>query len=314
MNPGEWGSECSYNLWLKGVDTNTDDDNTADGDPTPPPPDLPLTLIVVRDSENVYLGFQWNHDPLGADPADGGLGLGFDFDHDGVWEDNDHTQLGVDSVHTIDDSLLLVYLGKDIGTPLPPSDAWIKIYIPVGLYILSWGDKDNDGTFTWDAIGGPPAVPNSIYNGVEGPVFDGSGNPVTFPYGVGMTGTAPPYTYTFEIAVPVALFHSPAGFGFELSHKTGETDSLAWTWPTVVSNLDLNSPDTAGVLGLLGDLTNPAALLDPNAPPPEPTGGAPAVGGAIASTDKISLVIPWIAALAVFGTVLAIAVSRKRRT
>jgi hypothetical protein len=298
MSPGEWNSKCTYNLQLKGVDQNGDD-------PPLPPPDKPMTLIVVRDSQNLYLGFQWNHDPQGANPADGGLGLGFDFNANGVWEDTDHDALGPPSVHTIDDSLLLVYLGVSIGNP--QGGGWINIYIPDGLYILSWGDKNDDDQFSFDAIGGPPAEPGTIYHEVEGPVLDRSGNPVAFPYGVGMTG-AGPYAYTYEIAVPIVLFHSPAGFGFELSQKTG-SDNLAWTWPTIVEpNIDLNNPDTAAVLGkLVGDLTNPIGILDLG-------DDLDAVGGPMASVDKVSLVMPWIAALAVLGIVVAIAVSRKRRT
>ena len=306
MSPGEWNSKCTYNLQLKGVDQKADDDN-QNPDPTPPPADKPMTLIVVRDSQNVYLGFQWNHDPQGANPADGGLGLGFDFNANGVWEDTDHDALGPPSVHTIDDSLLLVYLGVNIGKPIYDPNDWIHIYIPVGLYILSWGDKNDDDQFSFDAIGGPPAIPGTIYDGVIGPVLDGSGNvAVAFPYGVRITGTGP-YVYTFEIAVPVVLFHSPAGFGFELSQKTGLAN-LAWTWPTIVEpNFDVNNPDSAAALGkLLGDLSNPIGILDP--------GELPAVGGAMASVDKVSLVMPWIAALAVLGIVVAIAVSRKRRT
>jgi opacity protein-like surface antigen len=303
MSPGEWGSQCVYSLQLKGLDQNPDDG-------IPPPADKPMTLIVVRDSLNLYLGFQWNHDPQGANPADGGLGLGFDFNANGVWEDTDHDALGPTSVHTIDDSLLLVYLGVNIGKPQYDANDWIHIYIPHGLYVLSWGDKDDDDQFSWDAIGGPPAEPGTIYNGVEGPVLDGSGNSVAFPYGVGITGTGP-YAYTFEIAVPLALFHSPAGFGFELSQKTGPSgDSLAWTWPTIVEpSVDLGNPDTAAVLGkLVGDLANVGGggILDPG-PSQE------AVGGAMASVDKVSLVMPWIASLAVLGIVVAVAIRRKRK-
>lgn len=307
MSPGEWNSPCTYNLQLKGVDQNADDDN-QNPDPTPPPADKPMTLIVVRDSQNLYLGFQWNHDTLGQNPAQFLLGLGFDFNANGVWEDLDHSKLGPDSVHTIDDSLLLVYLGTSIGDPHPASNAWLKIYLPDGLYILSWGDKNNDGQFSWDAIGGPPAQPGTPYeNGVEGPVLDGSGNTVAFPYGVGITGTEP-YVYTYEIAVPIALFHSPAGFGFELSQKTGP-DNLAWTWPTIIeSNLDLNNPSTATVLGLLGDLADPAAILDP-------VGDAGlAVGGTMASVDKPALMIPWIAGFAMLGIAVLVVTTKKRRT
>ena len=301
MDAGEWTSQCTYDLQLKGVDKNP-------GDETDPPPDKPMTLFVLRDSANVYLGFQWNHDPAGAGWDEYGIGLGFDFNANGVWEDTDHDQLGASSVHTIDDALLLVYLGRAIGEPNPPGDAWVKIYIPVGLYILSWGDKNDDEVFSWDAIGGPDAIPFTIYHGVDGPVLDGSGNPVTFPYGVGVTGTGP-YTYTMEIAVPIVLFHSPAGFGFLVSHN-GD----AWTWPTIVQpeipddGENLNEAESARLLGkLLGDLSNPIGLLDLG-------DDLDAVGGAMASVNKVSLVMPWIAALAVLGIVVAIAVSRKRRT
>jgi hypothetical protein len=279
------------------------DDNPDDGNP--PPPDKPMTLLVVRDSTNVYLGFQWNHDPPAQGQNDYGIGLGFDFNANGVWEDTDHAQLDALSVHTIDDSLLLVYLGKAIGDPDPPSNAWIKIYIPVGLYVLSWGDKNDDEQFSWDAIGGPAAIPGTIYKGVEGPILDGSGNPVTFdPYGVGITGTGP-YAYTLEIKVPLVLFHSPAGFGFMVSHN-GD----AWTWPTIVQpEIDLSNPATAVVLGkLLGDLANVGGggILDPGI-------GEPAVGGAITTVNSLTLILPWVAALAGLGLVAVIVAYRKRR-
>ena len=225
MQPGEWTSACTFNLQLKGVDTDLSD-NTGTNDPTPPPPDKPMTLIVLRDSENIYLGFQWNHDTKGADATQYLLGLGFDFNANGLWEDGDYAQLGKDSVHTIDDALLLVYLGHYVGNPVYDPNAWISLYLPHGLYVLSWGpNNDNPPTFQFGAISGPQNdAPNSHYTQPDDlGARDRNNNPVSFPYGA----AEPPesmllgYRYTMEIAVPLVLFHSPAGFGFALTQLTG---------------------------------------------------------------------------------------------
>jgi len=311
ISSGEWVSRCTFDLQLRGADNDPEN-------PPPPPADKPLTLTVLRDSQYIYLAFQWTHDTQGADPSQYLLGLGFDFDADGLWEDNDHAQLLAFSVHTIDDALLLVYMGHYVGDPHPPPDAWIKFYLPDGLYVLSWGDKNDDNTFQFDGISGPPAEPGTPYDpGVEGPALDGNGNPVTFPHGPscnedGGCSPVPLYAYTYEIAVPRLLFHSPAGFGFALVHQTGSPNPVtqAWTWPTLVdaSGVDLGKPESAEALGkLVGDLagTWERGFLDP--------GGEPAVGGVMATIDKVTLILPWIAALAGLGLVALLLASRKRR-
>jgi len=122
----------------------------------------------------------------------------------------------------------------------------------------------------------------------------------------------PLYAYTYEIPVPRVLFHSPAGFGFALVHQTGSPNPVtqAWTWPTLVdaSGVDLGKPESAEALGkLVGDLagTWERGFLDP--------GGEPAVGGVMATIDKVTLILPWIAALAGLGLVALLLASRKRR-
>jgi len=312
MDPGEWTSACTFALDLKNVDTTL--------------PDKPMTLIVLRDSDNVYLGFQWNHDPQGADATQYLLGLGFDFDADGSWEDGDYAQLGKNSVHTIDDALLLVYLGHYAGDPSPPEDAWIKLYLPHGLYVLSWGNETDVGpsAFQFYGISGPANdFPGSPYTQPDGlGTNDRNNNPVSFPYGV-----APPelmflgYRYTMEIAVPLALFHSPAGFGFALTHQTGTPDpetgnspTLSWTWPTVVGEIpDLGKPESAEALGtLVGDLASTwqRGLLDPGLD----EGIGEPVGGVMTTVNKPVLMIPWIAGFAMLGIAVLVVATRKRRT
>ena len=325
MESGEWTSDCTYNLELNGVDPDTSD-NDQTPDPTPPPPDLPMSLIIVRDSDNIYLGFQWSHEPEGGNPDEYLLGMGFDFNANGLWEDTDNGALGPDSVHTIDDAMLLVYLGVNIGQPNPPPDAWVKIYIPDGVYVLSWGDKNDDDTFSFDAIAGPPAEPGTIYGGVVGPVLDGSGNTVDLcpldggghgtcvagqDYGAGYSPQFVGYEYVLEFKVPRGLFHSPAGFGFALT-QNGD----GWTWPAVLdaSKIDLNVDTSAEALGVLGEVASGTgqALLDPG--PEEPGWLDQPVGGITTSVDKAALVMPWIAASAMFGIAVLVLTAKKRRT
>jgi hypothetical protein len=114
------------------------------------------------------------------------------------------------------------------------------------------------------------------------------------------------YEYVLEFKVPRAFFHSPAGFGFALT-QNGD----GWTWPNVLdaSKIDLNVDTSAEVLGLLGEVASGygMGLLDPG-PSQEP------VGGAVASVDKVSLVMPWIAACAILGIAILIVAAKKRRT
>jgi len=95
-------------------------------------------------------------------------------------------------------------------------------------------------------------------------------------------------------------------FGFALS-QNGD----GWTWPTVLdtSEIDLSVEGSAEALGkLLGDVTGQGmGLLDPG-PSQEP------VGGAMASVDKVSLVMPWIAACAILGIAVLIVAAKRRRT
>jgi hypothetical protein len=320
MGAGEWASDCTYNLQLKGVDENLDDNN-ENPDPTPPPPDKPMTLTILRDSQNLYLGFRWSHDPQSGTPTEFLLGMGFDFNANGRWEDTDNNLLGPDSVHTVDDAMLLVYLGVNIGEPNPPENAWVKIYIPDGTYVLSWGDKNDDDIFSFDAIAGPPAEPGTIYGGVVGPVLDGSGNTVDLcpldagghatcaggqDYGAGYSPLFVGYEYVLEFKVARAFFHSPAGFGFALT-QNGD----GWTWPTVLdaSKIDLNIETSAEALGLLGDVASGwgMGLLDPS-PSSEP------VGGVTTTVDRVALVMPWIAAFAILGIAVLAMAADKRRT
>jgi hypothetical protein len=317
MEPEEWSTSCTYGLLIKGVDPTPDDPNTG------PPADLPMTLNIVRDSENVYLGFLWTHDPGTGNAYEYLLGMGFDFNHNGVWQDPDG------NLNTVDDAMLLVYLGVDIGQPNPPPDAWVKIFIPDGAYVLSWGEK-SDGTFGFDAIAGPPG-PEGIYGGVVGPVLDRDMNTVDLcpldgtghaacvqgqDYGAGYSplSPGPGYEYVLEFKVPKAFFNSPAGFGFALT-QNGD----GWTWPGVLdaSKIDLNVETSAEALGVLGEVASGAgqALLDPGPNANEPNGpNGPAVGGVTMAVDKVAVLAPWIAGFAMLGIAVLVVATRKRRT
>jgi hypothetical protein len=103
----------------------------------------------------------------------------------------------------------------------------------------------------------------------------------------------------------LAFFHSPAGFGFALT-QNGD----GWTWPSVLdaSKIDLNVETSAEALGLLGDVASGvgSGLLDP--------GPGPVVGGVMVSVDKVTLVMPWIAACAILGIAVLVVAAKKRRT
>jgi hypothetical protein len=171
ISQGEYVEGCQYTLPLQGPYS----DNKL-----LPGPSKSMDLYAMNDRQYVYLGFswthQWNNDTATSDssPDKYALLLAFDFDADGYFEDNDNF------VNTIDDGLGLAYLGFPIGDPNPPDNAWIKIYIPVGLYVISWNTTDNA-----QVIGGPGPIPNTIWQGVKGPgPLDPNGYAVSFPYAV----------------------------------------------------------------------------------------------------------------------------------
>jgi len=272
----------------------------------------------MRDAETLYLGFQWTHtwnvDPNAGDssPDKYVLVLAFDFVRDGVWQDVDSNP------NTIDDGLGLVYLGFDIGDPIPPEDAWVKIYIPYGQYVISWDGQANEGQGQIAAIGGPPEedFPGTIYHGVPGNPSDMNGNPVTFDYGVGRSPSGAlsgqVYTYTIEVAVPLALFHSPAGFGFGLGQETNG-QVYWWTWPSSIDqSFDATDKTGASLLGILTDLSSSQGILDPDKEPPKQPLAAP-VGGAMVPVDKLAVMLPWFAVASMAGIVTVAALVRRRR-
>lgn len=285
-----------------------------------------MQIYVMRDSANLYLGFQWTHiwnnDTTTSDssPDKYVLVLAFDFVRDGVWQDIDN------NTNTIDDGLGLIFLGFDIGDPNPPENAWIKIYIPHGQYVISWDGQANAGQGQIAAIGGPPEenFPGTIYHGVSGSPSDRNGNAVTFTYGLGRSpsnyvngGT---YTYAIETMVPQALFHSPAGFGFGLGQET-DGQVYWWTWPsTIDQSFDANDKTGASLLGIVTDLSGSLGALDPvndpqpPKPPQPPTGqvGAP-VGGLITPVDKLALALPWLSITLLAGMVSVAVLIRTRR-
>jgi len=306
LAPGEWNSTCGYSLQLHGVPQNVTDE--FGGWHLEYPPAQSMQLYVMRDSQNVYLGFQWSHTWSTDNGGDSSpdkyvLFLAFDFVHDGIWQDVDNNP------NTIDDGLGLAYLGFNIGDPNPPSDAWIRIYIPAGQYVFSWDAGEGQPA----AIGGPPDQPGTIYHGVPGSPSDASGNPVTFNYGAARSPSGETigqtYTYTIEVAVPKVLFHSPAGFGFGLSQETG-TQMYWWTWPSSIDeSYHPNDETGASILGVLTDLTGSPIGLDPEQDPPN----ALPVGGVTMPIDTFALILPWLALISLLGTFSAAVLARRRR-
>jgi hypothetical protein len=309
ISPGEYVETCSYLLDLQGA-------YNENGNPV----DLPklMALHVTNDYRNVYLAFQWNH-TWNQHPSDEDsspdkylLLLAFDFDADGLFEDDDNF------AYTIDDGLGLLYLGFYIGNPNPPQDAWIKIYIPVGLYVISWNSTQGA-----QPIGGPPAEPGTIWGGIKplgnpGPL-DANGNAVSFPYAVSRSPSGETsgqvYTYIMELAVPKILFHrsaelvfEPARFGFALVQETNSM--YTWTWPSELAEWKGEvDPQSAELLGVLKDL-DPGSdgLLDPGEDPPSSP-----VGGVLAYPNKSDLLLPWLIVLSIYGAATAVIASRKRR-
>lgn len=314
ISQGEYVEDCQYTLQLLGPYL---------GNGTSPPPPLPksMDLYAMNDRQNVYLAFHWTHlwnqDPAASDssPDKYALFLAFDFNANGLFEDNDIF------ANTIDDALGLAYLGFPIGNPNPPSNAWIKLYIPVGLYVISW--NVTAATDNAQVIGGPGPIPNTIWNGVKGPgPLDPNGSPVSFPYAASRSPSGKTsgllYTYTVELVVPKVLFHrsvdltfEPAGFGFFLSQETNSMD--LWTWPSDISTWNWQyDRQSAELLGVLGDLVpGSTGFFNPGEDPPLIP--VVPVGGAISSPDKLGIILPWLGVLALSAAVTVAASSRRRR-
>jgi len=283
-----------------------------------------MTLYVMRDDVNVYLGYRWTHEPGSEtiDPNRYVLLSAFDFNANGKFEDNDNI------VNTIDDALALGYLAFDIRIylelcPFGKCSVWLDIFIPKGLYVWSWNSAEGA-----QVIAGPPAGINwtrshpTTWQGIAPPGALAPDEPheqIDFNqlYGASAPVLSPPltYEYTIEFAVPLKLFHSPAGFGFFLGQSMFYNDSetgFVWTWPgdlsTVTTDIPTN-PDLASLLGLIADNVGAAAkgLLDPRTPSPSP------VGGLIRPVDRTVLLSPWLAALALAGTITAACTARKRK-
>jgi len=310
ISPAEYVETCQYQLNLQG---GYDENGNLVG------PQKQMALYAMNDFENVYLAFQWTHlwnqHPSDQDssPDKYLMLLAFDFDADGLFEDGDNF------AYTIDDGLGLLYLGFPVGNPNPPQDAWIKIYIPVGLYVISW----NSTTQGAQPIGGPPAIPGTIWEGVKplgnpGPL-DQNGRHVSFRYAVTRSPadktSGQVYTYIMELAVPKTLFHrsaelkfEPARFGFALVQETNSM--YTWTWPSDLAQWQGEvNPESAELLGVLADL-DPGSdgFLDPGEDPPY----AP-VGGVLAYPNKSDLLLPWLIVLAGFGAATAVIAWRRRR-
>lgn len=286
-----------------------------------------MTLYVMRDGSNVYLAYQWTHQPGGEiNPDHYTLLMAFDFDSDGKFEDADNV------VNTIDDGLGLAYLGFDIRIYIRPCiwngheyhcSVWLDIFIPKGLYVFSWNSTEGAQVIGGPSAGIPysgPEGPDTVWGGIPGPgPLTPSGRTVSFPY-----GTSPPsgplpdgtYTYTIEAAVPKTLFHSPAGFGFFLMQETNGQGSPIWAWPSELDEFKGDpgqigeNPDAAQLLGFLADSgTDPEGLglLDPG-PPTAP------VGGNTTPADRVALLSPWLAACVMVGAVTAAWIAGKRKT
>jgi hypothetical protein len=311
-----------YNLQLQGVTQQIGDPAYAYT-----PPDKDMTVTIGRtDKGNLMIEFRWTHDP-GDDALRDKyiLLLTFDFDNDGSWEDGD------DFLYTVDDSLALISLGYDldvwIGKPFHPGEEWIAFYIPHGLYVYSYGNKDDPSNPMWDLgtpIGGPPAqgpgpISGKMWNGVEGPgpLYPDKSSLEFTPFYSGFEGTS----YVTKMPIPLGLFHSPSGFGFILGQQTavsGEKPWLSWIWPP-------QEPLPEDLLGALGASDGAELLgnLDPDAEgpynyvlgdPPGPDAGQ-AVGGFATAVDRIALAAPWIALTSILGValVLAVVIAKRRK-
>lgn len=303
-----------YNLTLQATEVS------VGGTPyTPPNKDMTVTLGRTN-LGNLMMVFEWEHDPGPKVPASNyALILGFDFDNDDLWENPDS------NVYTPDDALGLVALGMtlDVCIPKPfhPSEGcWIAFYIPNGLYVLSWGidPDDPDSGPKIVPIGGPPGpqgpgpISHKTWESLKGPGPQ-------YPISLESIVFNPYYTdtsYVMKVGVPLALFHSPSGFGFFLTQQTtvgDETPWLSWMWPSQGSP----SPD----LSALGNENGAQYLgnLDPTAEGPynyvlaDPPGPDAPVGGFATAVDKIALVVPWIALTSILAVALVLALTKAKK-
>jgi hypothetical protein len=310
-----------YSLHLQGVTQKI-------GESEYTPPDKDMTVTFGRtDKGNLMIEFRWIHDSGDTALRDKYiLLLAFDFNNNGLWEDSDHV------LYTVDDSLALISLGYDldvwIGKPFSPGEEWIAFYIPRGLYVFSYGNKDDPSSPKWDIgqpIGGPPPqgpgpISHKMWNGVTGPgPLYPDGSPLDFtPFYSTFEGTS----YVTKMPVPLGLFHSLSGFGFVLGQQTvvsGEKPWLVWIWPPQGS--PVNEDDWLGSLAAENGAQY-LGNLDPNAEgpynyvladPPGPDAGAWPVGGFATAVDSITLVAPWIALTSIVGVALVVAVTLARR-
>ena len=325
-----------YQLELQGIQTQVGGQDYI-------PDKKPMTVTLGRtDLGNLMMEFSWTHDPGPDVPRTNyAIILGFDFDNDGVWTANT-------PVYKPDDALALVALGFDIDICLGNNCDWIRLFIPYGLYVASFGIDPNKASSTtneWVFIGGPPADPTRIgpksgvpWEGVKcgggvcpGPEYP-DGSPVLFnPY---YTDTS----YVMKIGVPLELFtHGLSGFGFFLTQQTtvlgpnvNEQPWLAWGWPLQGQSAPIQGQSASipnDWLGALGAADGSGAQylgnLDPNAQGPynyalaDPPGGpdTSVVGGFATAADRIALVTPWIAITSILGIALLLAVraARKRK-
>lgn len=203
------------------------------GKPVTIPPKL-ITLTISRDSKKLTFRFEWTHTPGSGALLDHFLFLvGFDLNHNGIWENIDN------GPQTIDDTLVLWYLGYDIVTPDP---CWICPNIPKGFRVFSWGGGED----TFIEVMGPG--PNDSVVGPWGASFKGP-------------GTGKSYSYTLTFTVPLDLFADVliSGFGFGLIQETalkGENHNLVWVWPAQPPGTvfeEYGKEDGSGA-ALLGDL------------------------------------------------------------
>ena len=350
ISAGEWNATCGYQLQLQGpfrpdVDPQQNPIWVSITAPYYVGPSLQknMTLYAMRDDQNVYLAYQWTHEPYGnvnksASPDNYLLITAFDFDHDGKFEDNDNV------TNTIDDALGLAYMGFDFRLYLRMClclfgscgcSVWFDIFAPKGLYAISW-----NVTKGAEVIGGPPPGkiwtptlehpdwPEKNWTGVPGwGPLKPNGDPFSFeeagstrsPGGTSYDAT---YTYTVELAVPKFLFHSPAGFGFflaqETGNETGDPSWPLWTWPSGLQQMrgDVGSmvqnASTAQLLGFLSDNIGASGTLDPGPAGPSPS--PVAVGGVVTPADRVVLLLPLFAACGTAGVITAIWIARKRKT
>jgi hypothetical protein len=196
-----------------------------------------MTLDVIVGSTSATFRFSWTHiSGKGVDPSHFLFVMGFDLDNDTLWEDGDTNK------YTIDDTLVLSYLGYDIVTPPP---CWVCINLLHGLRVISYQSSDTSFQVIYS-----PEGPNT-----PGPQ-DPNGNSLLF----SSSAKRLAFFYTLTFTVPLVVFLSmtaKTGFGFGLLQETGFPDkskqNILWVWPPQRLGTDLvgkiGNPDGAGLLG-----------------------------------------------------------------